>query len=131
MPRRGIIPRLWDFARKYLVALFMLGAFGAAMFEVYVTGTGPVPQQPPEGYAIEELTATLRWDNGTRGGPVTLEVSVDDPGFAKPLLSRETASGSYALRDLEPGRTYYWRLVQAGRSSPVASFKTSPYAVTF
>ena len=131
MYRRGIIPRIWEFLRNYLVAFLLIGTFGWTMIEVYVTGTVPVPQQPPEGYTTERLTATLQWNKGNREGAIHLQVSVDDPTFEEPMLDLEVSGTTHNLSKLEPGRTYYWRLVREDESSAIATFKTSKYAVSF
>jgi predicted PurR-regulated permease PerM len=131
MYRRGIIPRIWEFLRNYLVAFLLIGTFGWTMLEVYVTGTAPVPQQPPEGYTTERLTATLQWNKGSREGDIHLQVSVDDPTFEEPMLDLEVRGTTHNLSKLEPGRTYYWRLVREDESSAIATFKTSKYAVSF
>jgi predicted PurR-regulated permease PerM len=131
MLRIGLIPRLWLFARKYLVVLLLIGCFAFAMFQVYITGTPPVPQQPPQGYTLGRLQARLQWNKGTRPGAIQLQVSVDDPDFIEPLVDKKTTGSNHSMRNLLPGHTYYWRLVQEGKPGPVASFKTSPYAIKF
>ncbi len=131
MYRAGLIPRIWRFLRTYLVALALIFTLAFAFFEVYVTGVGPVPQQPPEGYTIERTNATLQWNKGTKKGPINLQVSMDDPKFKAPILEREVKNTSHAMNKLEPGHTYYWRLVQNDKPSPVATFKTSAYAIAF
>jgi hypothetical protein len=36
----------------------------------------PVPQQPPQGYEVEQSDATLQWNRGTLEKPIELEVPV-------------------------------------------------------
>lgn len=121
----GILIGLGILARRYLVALALLATLAAALVEVYTTGTGPMPQQPPEGYTIEISRTSLQWDRGTRTDPITLQISIDDPTFAAPKVDRKVNGTSHSLNDLQRGSTYYWRLVQAGAPSPTASFKVS------
>ncbi|MDJ0765474.1 MAG: hypothetical protein QNJ97_21010 [Myxococcota bacterium] len=113
------------------MAVAILLAFATAMFEVYVTGVGPVPQQPPEGYTIERTQTTLQWNRGTRDAPIELQVAMDDPTFGTLFLKRDVKGKTHLIKNLENGHIYYWRLVQDEQSSPVATFKTSAYAVKF
>ncbi|MCP4676227.1 MAG: hypothetical protein GY854_12105 [Deltaproteobacteria bacterium] len=131
MQRLGLIPRIWGFLRTYAVALALIGGLGFAFFEVYVTGVGPMPQQPPEGYTIERTKAALQWSKGTRKGGIKLQVAMDDPSFTKPILEKDVKGKSHTMNALEPGHTYYWRLVQGDDYSPIATFKTSAYAIKF
>ena len=98
---------------------------------VYVTGVGPVPQQPPEGYVVQRTQATFQWDMGNRDKPISLEVSMDDPDFTAPLLDRKVTGTTHTMTKLQPGHRYYWRLRQGDKISPVASFETSENAVNF
>ncbi|MCP4603280.1 MAG: hypothetical protein GY847_22655 [Proteobacteria bacterium] len=131
MQRPGLIPKLWEFLRTYLVAIVLISTLTLALFEVYISGTGPVPQMPPEGYQLGQAQVTLRWNRGTREGDIQLQVSMDDANFGKPMLDKKATGKSHSMRDLEPGHIYYWRLVQGNKTSPVAAFKTSPYAIKF
>ena len=125
------MPRLWSWVREYLVAVLLVGAFAHAMIQVYVTGTPPVPQQPPEGYVLQRLEARLQWNKGSDDGEVTLQVSMDDPDFLEPLVDKQQRGTTYRMRDLEPGHIYYWRVLKGDEASAVASFETSPYAIEF
>lgn len=127
----GYATRIWKFLRTYALAVAILLAFATAMFEVYVTGVGPVPQQPPEGYTIERTQTTLQWNRGTRDAPIELQVAMDDPTFGTLFLKRDVKGKTHLIKNLENGHIYYWRLVQDEQSSPVATFKTSAYAVKF
>ncbi len=125
----GIISWVWVFIRKYLVAAALIVAFATTYYEVYVTGVGPMPQHPPEGYSVERGHAVLQWNKGTKDEPINLQISMDDPGFTKPIVDRKMTGISYTARELIPGHNYYWRLVQGDAIGPVASFKTSTYAI--
>ncbi len=129
----GIILRIWNFARDYLIVLTLIAVFGWTVIEVYGLGVGPMIQLPPEGYVIENLEAKLQWNNGNREPGYTLQVSKDDPSFQGTLFfDRQVAGTSQNLNDLEPGHIYYWRLVSKdNRTSRTASFKTAPYAINF
>ncbi len=131
MQKRGLITSLWEFVRIYLVTVALIYLLAAAFLEVYTTGMGPVPQQPPEGYTVEQMRATLQWNKGTREEKIRLQVAMDDPSFTKPILDKKTAGKSHNMKDLKPGHTYYWRLVQGNKTSSVAMFKTSAYVINF
>jgi len=124
-----MLVRLGIFLRRYLVAVLLVGLLAAALIEVYATGTGPMPQQPPEGYTVERARASLQWNRGTRTEPITLQISIDDPTFASPKVERKVNGTTHSLNDLQRGSTYYWRLLQAGEPGPTASFKVSSHNV--
>ena len=129
MRSTGILIGLGIFARRYVVALALIAALVAALVQVYTTGTGPMPQQPPQGYLVERARASLQWNRGTRTEPITLQVSIDDPTFAEPAVERKVNGTHHSLNDLQSGSTYYWRLMQDGEPSPIASFKVSSHNV--
>lgn len=120
---------IWRLLRSYAVAVALVLALGAAFIEVYFIGTGPATQQPPEGYTIQNTNATLQWDRGTKKEPIQLQIAIDDPDFTELFVDKEVNGKTHRLNDLEPGHTYYWRLVQGDKPSPVATFKTSAYAI--
>jgi hypothetical protein len=129
MRRRGILPAVALWLRRYAVALALIGMLLGALIQVYTVGTPPAPQQPPEGYLVEQDKVSLEWNAGTRDEKITLQVSIDDPDFAEPSLERETGGTSHTLSRLQGGATYYWRLVQGGDPGPTASFRVSRYHV--
>jgi len=129
MLRRGILPTVALWLRNYAVALLLVGMLLAALIQVYAAGTPPAPQQPPEGYMVEQDRVSLEWNAGTRDQPVVLQVSIDDPRFTDPVVEREMKGTSHSMTRLRGGATYYWRLVQGGRPGPVASFRVSRYHV--
>ena len=112
--------------RRHLVTAACVGAFSLAMIRVAIGGTGPEPQEPPDGYSLESGRASLEWNRGTRPGPVTLQVSEEDPTFAKPIFNKVVTSASFTLTTVRPGKRYFWRLVQGAAPSPVATFEVSP-----
>jgi len=115
--------------RQYAVALALVMTLAGSLVAVNIWGSGPVAQQPPEGYTIERDRASLQWDKGTREAPVTLQVSVGSPDFDEMLVNKVVKGNGHTLRKLERGATYYWRLVQNGKAGPTASFKVSRYNV--
>jgi hypothetical protein len=129
----GIISRLWNFTRDYLILVTLLSLFIWTIIEVYGFGVGPMIQLPPEGYLIENLEARLQWHNGNRPQGYTLQISEDDPSFqGKFFLEKAVTGTTYNINDLEPGHTYYWRLTSKdNRVSKTASFKTAPNAINF
>lgn len=131
MLRPGLIPRLWDFLRSYLVTIVMLGIFTWTVVQVYVLGVGPTPQQPPPGFVEERLDTRLQWHQGNIDLPITVQVSKEDPAFKEPFYDKELTGNTLNVTDLEPGTTYHWRLVQGGKPSSTQTFKTSPNAVHF
>ncbi len=130
MFRPGLIVRIWNFLRLYLVALILLGIFVWTVLEVYVLGVGPVPQQPPPGFVEDRLDTRLQWHRGNREEPMTLEVA-KDPDFKDKVVDRMASGTVHNLNDLEPGQTYYWRLIQGEKPSRTYYFKTSENAVAF
>ncbi len=128
---RVYMQNLWTWIRKYLIFLAILITFGVSMLEV-TRGTGPRPQQPPEGYLEHRSSTTLQWNRGTTKEPIQLQISIDDPAFKGELfLDKEVSGKTHALRDLEQGKTFYWRLVSDKGKSPVFHFVTSDSAVEF
>jgi len=120
-----------DWLRRYAIGLALVTALVVAFAQYWTVGVGPVPQQPPEGYVIEKGTADLQWNRGTRAGDIHVQVSVDDPAFGAPAVDKVVAGTTHSVNILEPDHTYYWRLVQNGRPSRVAHFKTSKYHANF
>ena len=125
------ISSVWRFLRDYGIPIVLLGIFVLTVVQVYVFGVGATPQLPPEGYELQRLEAKLQWHRGNKDGAFTLEVAEDDPTFSELKLERQVTGTSHVMRDLEPGRIYYWRLVRDDEISATRSFKTSKYAITF
>jgi len=120
---------LWKWLRKYFVAVFLVAALLGSLAGNKIYGTGPTPQQPPEGYELHRGMVTLHWDKGTQKGDIVLQVSVDNSDFSEPLFEKKLAASFYTLRELERGKQYYWRLLQNNKPSPTASFKVYKYNV--
>jgi len=129
MQRTGILIGLARFVRRYLVAVALIGGLLVVLVQVDLFGTGPMPQYPPEGYTSYKTQESLQWEKGTREEEIVLQVSIDDPSFAAPALEKKVSGTSHSLNKLEGGKTYYWRLMQGDRPSPVATFKVSKYNV--
>lgn len=127
----AIVWTLGILLRKYAVALLLVVGLGWALIYVNLWGAPPTPQQPPEGYTVQRDRAALQWNNGTRNKPVTLQISVGDPDFEKPIVNKVIKGNGHTMRKLERGATYYWRLIQNGEPGPTASFKVSRYNVDF
>jgi hypothetical protein len=127
----GTISYVWKFLRDFAILIILLGIFASTVLEVYVFGVGATPQLPPEGYELQELEAKLQWHRGNKEGAFTLQVAVDDPTFSELLLERQVSGTTHFMRDLEPGRTYYWRLLRDDEVSATRTFKTSAYAIDF
>ncbi len=152
MHRQGIIPRIWGFLRNYTIPVVLLGVFVQTVVQTYITGIAPVPQQPPLGYVVEENQAKLQWHRGTTQGPWELQVTDDkDPEFTRKVfklddkdktpvrkdpkdgwyVTRSVSGTTHMLSNLEPGKTYYWRLVRGNDSSSTYNFKISEHAIAF
>jgi hypothetical protein len=114
------------FARRYLVTAACVGAFACAMVRAAASGVGPVPQEPPDGYSLLSGRISLEWNRGDRPGPIALEVSEEDPSFSKPIYGKVATGTTFTLTTVRPGKKYFWRLVQGGAPSPVATFEVSP-----
>jgi hypothetical protein len=129
MQRNGIAVSIALWLRKYTVTLLLIGTLLIALIKVHACGAGPVPQQPPEGHVTVKTRVSLSWNRGTRETPIMLQVAIDDPTFASPILEKKVSGTSHSLAKLESGKTYYWRLVQDDEPSPTASFEVSRYNV--
>jgi hypothetical protein len=117
--------------RKYAVTLALMATLVAAMAGAALFGAGPMPQQPPQGYVAERGRVSLSWSKGTREEPITLQISIGDPGFSAPIVDKEMNTNSHSVTKLERGATYYWRLIQDGHASPTTHFQVSRYNARF
>jgi hypothetical protein len=129
MHRTGILVRLAGFLRRHTIAVVLIATLVVILVNAELHGVGPMPQYPPEGHTTVKTQVSLQWNKGTREEPITLQVSIDDPTFSEPMLEKKVGGTSHSMSKLEGGKTYYWRLVQGERPSPVASFKVSKYNV--
>ncbi|MCU0664694.1 MAG: hypothetical protein MUC50_20525 [Myxococcota bacterium] len=125
------ISKVWGWSRDYLIAITLISMLAFSFIKVAVVGVGPAPQGPPQDYELGKTQIELEWSKGNREGEIRVQVSMDDPSFAKPFVDKPTTATTHSLNDLEPGRLYYWRLVQNGRTSRVARFGTASNAVKF
>jgi len=121
----GVVALGARFVWRYAATAALVAGLAAALIGVAATGTGPMPQQPPDGYSVASGRISLEWNKGTRKEPIKLQVSVDDPSFSKPILQRAVGGTSQTLTEVKPGRTYYWRLLQGDGASPTATFEVS------
>ena len=126
-----ILLRFGIWLRKYLVALLLIFGFLFSMGNLYVNGSGPVPQLPPRNLEVLRKTVQLHWNQGTREGDIRLQIAMDDATFADPMVDKTVRGKSYTMRDLMPGKIYYWRLVQNDAPSPASFFRTSPNNVAY
>ena len=124
----GVVSLVGRFVWRYLATAALVGGLAAAMIGVAANGAGPAPQQPPDGYPV---ASGRIWNKGTRNGPVTLQVSVDDPSFSAPILKKVVGGVSHTLTDVRPGKTYFWRLLQGADASPTATFEVPATYVDF
>jgi hypothetical protein len=131
MHRKGVIPRVWGFVRNYAIPMALLGVFIQTVVQSYITGIAPVPQEPPMGYVLGRNETKLEWHRSTVEGAWELQVSMDDPEFKDPFVTREVTGTSHMLNNLEPGHTFYWRLIRGDDSSSIDYFKTSKDAIAF
>lgn len=125
------LSKLWGWMRNYLVAILLVSMVFFSFIKVAVIGTGPTPQGPPMNYSLHKTQIELEWHKGTREGEIRLQVSVDEPNFEELMIDKVVGGTTHSLNDLEPGRTFYWRLVQNEKPSRVARFSTAPNAVKF
>lgn len=131
MFRSGLIVGLLMWCRSYLVAIVLLALLGLSFEEVLINGTGPMPQHPTVGHTVPRNTTQLQWSKGTRKEPIRLLISIDDPDFNKPFMDRTVKRKMINLPNLEPGRTYYWKLRQGDSDSPISKFHVSSTALRF
>jgi hypothetical protein len=127
---RGLIARVLGWLRAYLVALLLVVGLGLSVALTGLGQIGPQPQHPPQGYVLSRHKAQLQWSRGEREGEIRLQVATG-ARFEELLVDRTVPRDTYRLQDLEPGKTYYWRLVQGDRVSRTARFAVSPEAVRF
>jgi len=130
MIRRSLPARVWRWARIYLVALLLVGGLALSFARTLANDIGPRPQHPPPGYVLARARAQLQWSPGNRDGEIRVQVSTD-PGFGELFVDEVPKRSVRELGELEPGATYYWRLVQGDHVSDVARFQVSPTAVRF
>lgn len=130
MYRGGLLEKAWRGVRAYLVALLLVIGLGVSCARTLLGDIGPRPQHPPPGYALARTQVQLQWSAGNRGGDIRVQVSTD-AAFGELLVDEVPPRNTRDLKDLEPGRTYYWRLVQRDRTSSIASFEVSPIALRF
>lgn len=121
----------WFWTRKYLVATVLIAMLVLSFVQVFTIGTPPTPQGPPLGFELMSLEADLEWHPGTRKGEAVLQVSKGDPEFEEPFIDKEMKGTHYALKELEPGNVYYWRVKKGDTLSPTSWFEVSKYAVDF
>ena len=67
---------------------------------------------------------------GNRAGEIRLQLSTSRD-FDEPIIDEVVTVGTHALRGLDPGRTYYWRLVQGERVGDASWFEVSTTALRF
>jgi len=131
MHRSGMIVSFMLWCRSYLIALTLIAVLALSFWEVLINGTGPMPQHPTVGHVVPRNTTDLQWSMGTRKEPIRLLISIDDPDFTNPFMDRTVKRKSINLPNLEPGRTYYWKLVQGDSDSPISRFHVSSTALRF
>lgn len=121
----------WRLVRVYGVATLLVAGLGYTFVTVALFGAGPTPQLPPDGYVAERGRVDLQWHRGNRAGEIRLQVAETGGNFRETVVDRVESGTTLSLRGLDPDRTYSWRLMQNGRTSRVASFKTPRSHVDF
>jgi hypothetical protein len=122
--------RLWRWGRVYLVAVLLLAALAASCVRTLTNAVEPRPQHPAPGYVLSRPSIQLQWSAGNRDGEIRLQLSTDRE-FDALMIDEVVTRHTHALKNLEPGRTYYWRLVQGNRAGDVSWFEVSPTALRF
>jgi hypothetical protein len=115
--------------RRYGILMLLLGILAADLIAVALSGMGPRPQLPPNGYVEERGAVTLQWNRGNIEKPITLQVSTTKSFDA--LVEETTVSGTTHTynREMQRGQTYFWRLMQDGVPSATAHFVISTHHV--
>jgi hypothetical protein len=116
--------------RRYLVATALVVLFAISVFKTVAGEVAPRPQHPPQGCSITRTRAQLQWSTGNQEGPIRLQVALDE-SFADPVVDKVVQRNVHDMRNLEPGKTYYWRVRRGDRSGPTASFSVAPNAQRF
>lgn len=130
MNRAGLVVRVWRWLRAYLAAVLLLGALAASCVRTLAEEVEPRPQHPPPGYVLTRPSAQLQWSRGNRSGEIRLQLS-SSREFDAPFVDEVVSTTTHTLRDLEPGSTCYWRLVQGDRVGRISWFEVSPTALRF
>lgn len=128
--RHSLATRLWRWVRAYLVAWLLIGGLAVSCVRTLTDDIEPRAQHPPPGYVLARDRAQLQWSAGTRDGEVRVQLSTS-PDFDELLVDEVAPRNTRQLRNLEPGTTYYWRLVQGDSDGDVAWFEVSPTAVRY
>jgi hypothetical protein len=118
--------------RSYFVVALLAGAVGWTFVGALAGKMPPNPEFPPFGYAVEQDSTQLEWSTGSRKGDVRIEVAIDTPSFdGAKILDKTTRGTTYNLTNLRQGRTYFWRVTQAGRESRISRFSVKPDALRY
>ncbi|MBW2276933.1 MAG: hypothetical protein JRF63_05535 [Deltaproteobacteria bacterium] len=128
--RRSFAARLWRWIRAYFVASLLVGGLVVSCVRALNDDIEPRAQHPPPGYVLARTRAQLQWSAGTLDGEVRIQVSTS-PGFDELLIDEVAPRNTRELRNLEPGTTYYWRLIKGDHLSDVAWFEVSPTALKY
>jgi hypothetical protein len=128
----GIFFWFLGFARSYLVAFGLVGIVAYTFVKAMTGGIGPVPQHPPDGLTIVRQSEQLEWSKGLTRGKMRLQVSAGSRDFSGELIVDKTVKiNQYALKNLAPGTTYYWRIIENGKAGRVSTFNVAKDAVTY
>lgn len=119
-------------ARSYLVPLALLALVARVAVRAMLGDVSPNPEFPPDGYDVVRDTIELEWSQSSDRVKSRLEVSLGDDSFeGGKVVDRDVYDKKYTLDALEPGRTYYWRVTEQGKTSRTSSFEVAGDAVRY
>ena len=131
MTRTGLIPRIVAWLRVYLIPVCLFCVVLVSVIETVTSSVDPMPQHPPHGLNLVRDHVQLQWSKGNGAGELRLQVAVDDSTFSTMIVDKAVVKNTHRLKELEPGRTYYWRLVKGGEPGFVSVFTISANALRY
>jgi hypothetical protein len=130
--RPGTVLHVARWLRSYCVVALLAGVVGWTFVGSLAGRMPPNPEFPPFGYAVEQDSTQLQWSMGSEKGDVRIEVVIDIPSFdGAKILDKTTRGTTLNLMNLTQGRTYFWRVTQAGRTSRINRFSVTPDALHY
>lgn len=131
MTRTGLIPRIAAWLRVYLIPVCLFCVVLVSVIETVTSSVDPMPQHPPHGLNLVRDHVQLQWSKGNGEGELRLQVAIDDLTFSTMIVDEAVVKNTHRLKKLEPGRTYYWRLVKGGEPGFVSVFTISANALRY
>jgi hypothetical protein len=130
--RTAILLRVARWMRSYLVPAALIVLVAWVALKAFSGDVSPNPEFPPEGYDVVRDTIELEWSRSSEKEKTRLQVVIDDDSFdGKKVVDEDVYTKTYTLNQLEPGRTYFWRVIEKGKTSRSSSFRVAEDAVRY